>query len=290
MIIKKMNREIRKTNQAIRRLKKYFQSEDSVILAFVFGSRAKGNARETSDWDIAVYLKSKDYGELESKEAYPREDKIRSDVIKILDSDDIDLLVLNRARPQLVFNVLNSGTNLALKDRRLYLKLLIKTHYEAVDFPKFIYDFWLIRERSKSLSEEDRATLIEHLVFLENEFADLGSFQKMTWKEYQENHDMRRSLERLIENLIMASLDISKIILSSQKKEVPHTYTDTLKVFGEIYFDSYFADEFSKFAEFRNIVAHEYLDIRWSRIQNFMKEAPRFYEQFIKKVKQIIKK
>lgn len=278
-------------NKEIEKLKEYFKKENNVVLAFVFGSRAKDRESRISDWDIAVYLKSGKYGELESEtEKYPAEDKIRSDMIDILETDDVDTLVLNRARPQLVFNVLNSGIPLAIKDRRLYLKILLKTHYDSVDFPNFIYDFWLIRERSRSLSEEDRATLIEHLVFLENEFKDFGPFQKLAWKEYKDDHDRRRSLERLIENLIMASLDISKIILSSEKKEVPATYKDTLKTFGAIYFDSYFAEEFSKFAEFRNIVAHEYLDIRWNRIQIFMKEAPRFFEQFIKKVKEIVKR
>lgn len=150
--------------RAIQLLKEYFEKEPNIALAFLFGSRAKGRENKLSDWDIAVYFKPHQFGELETKEIYPKEEKIWSDVIRLLDTE-VDLLTLNRARPPLVFSVLRSGIPLALKDRRLYLKLLLKTHYEAVDFGKFVYDFWKIRERSASVSLEDRAILIEHLVF-----------------------------------------------------------------------------------------------------------------------------
>lgn len=59
---------------------------------------------------------------------------------------EVDFLVLNRARPSLVFSVLNSGIPLKIKDRKLYLKLLIKTHYEAIDYWRFTKEFFEIRE------------------------------------------------------------------------------------------------------------------------------------------------
>lgn len=272
--------------KAIQLLKEYFAKEPNITLAFLFGSRAKGRESKLSDWDIAVYFKPHQFGELETKETYPKEEKIWSDITRLLDAD-VDLLVLNRARPPLVFSVLRSGTPLALKNRGLYLNLLLKTHYEAVDFGNFVYDFWKIRERSASLSPEDRTTLIEHLIFLENEFHDVENFQKLTWKKYQEDRDQRRSVERWIENLVMTSLDIAKIILASEKKDVPQTYKETLGTFGGLYFDKEFAERFSQFAEFRNIIAHEYLDIRWDRIRNFILEAQKLYPNFINRVKEL---
>lgn len=38
-------------------LKKYFKENDFVVLAFLFGSRAKKLQRKISDWDIGVYFK-----------------------------------------------------------------------------------------------------------------------------------------------------------------------------------------------------------------------------------------
>jgi len=272
----------------IKLLKKYFKEEKSVILAFVFGSQAKGLTRKISDWDIGVYFKPKEYLELETERDYPGEEGMWSDLVDILETDNVDLVILNRARPELVFSILNSGIPVAIKDRELYLDLLCKTHYEAVDFRKFAFDFWKIGEKTESLSEEDRLRLLRRLRFLEKEWREFGKLRKLTWSEYQDNSNMRRSVERWIENLVMASLDIAKIILATGKELIPDSYRDTLKYFGVKYFNEEFAEKFSKFAELRNIVVHEYLDIKWKRIKKFIKEAERLFPVFIKKIKKIL--
>jgi len=272
----------------IKHLKEYFEKEPQVLMAFLFGSRAKNLAKESSDWDIGVYFKPKEYLELEKESDYPNEDKIWADLVDILQTD-VDFLVLNRARPALVFSILNSGLPLVVKDRRLYLKILCKTSYEAIDFWDFVYDFWKVRERARSLSPEERAILIEHLAFLETEFKDLEEFKNLTWDEYRRERFKRRNVERWVENLVMAPLDIAKISLASEKKEVPQTYKDTLKMLGLLYFDPSFAERFSQFAELRNIVVHEYLDMKWSKIKNFIKEAENLYPEFIDRIKRVIK-
>lgn len=272
----------------IQKLKHYFEKEPKVVLAFLFGSQAKGRERGISDWDIAVYFQPKEFGEIEVEEEYPNENRIWSDLTRILQSE-VDFLVLNRAKPSLVFSVLNAGSPLVVKDRKLYLTLLSKSHYEAVDFWNFIYDFWKIRERSLSLSAEDRGIILEQLIFLENEYEDIGKFRTLHWEEYVKDADIRRNVERWIENLVMVSLDIAKILLASGKKDVPHTYKDTLKRMGILYFDEYFAEHFAPFADLRNIIAHEYLDIRWNRIQHFIQEAQDLYPKFIARIKELVK-
>ena len=272
----------------IKLLREYFEKESEVSMAFLFGSQARNLAKQSSDWDIGVYFKPKEYLELEKEGDYPKEGRLYNDLVDILKAD-VDFLVLNRARPSLAFSILNSGFPLVVKDRKLYLRLLCKTSYEAIDFWDFVYDFWKIRERVKSLSPEDRAILIEHLAFLEDEFKDLEEFKKLTWDEYRKDRFKRRNVERWVENLVMASLDIAKITLASEKKEIPQTYKDTLKILGLLYFDSSFAERFSQFAELRNIVVHEYLDLKWGKIKNFVGEAENLYPEFIERIKKIIK-
>ncbi len=273
--------------EILEKLKGYFAGRDEVVMAFVFGSHAKGIARAVSDWDIAVYFKPYEYGELETGKDYEGESRIWGDVSHIV-KQDADFLVLNRARPQLVFSILNTGIPLAVKDRKLYLDLLLKTHYEAVDFWGFAKEFWQIRERSTSLTREDEASLVEHLTFLENELKDLEKFKNLTWHEYSQEGSKRRDVERWVENLVMASLDIAKIVLSSEKKELPQTYRETLKVFGALYINESFGEKIAQFAELRNIIAHEYLDIRWSRIQRFVDAVEELYKEFIPEVKKLL--
>ncbi|MEW6104103.1 MAG: HepT-like ribonuclease domain-containing protein [bacterium] len=275
-------------NKMISRLKGYFEKKENVVLAFLFGSQAKGLSRRVSDWDIGVYFKPYTYMELETERDYPDEKGMWGDLVDILKTDDVDLLVLNRARPSLVFSVLNSGVPLKIDDKKLYLRLLCKTSYEAIDYWNFVSDFFRIREASASLTQENKAILIETLIFLENEFGDIEKFKGFTWEEYSNDRSKRRDVERWIENIVMASLDIAKIILASEKKRLPNAYKETLEQFGLFYFEEEFAKRLSSFAALRNIVVHEYLDINWMRIKDFIKNGEELYPRFIEKVKEFI--
>lgn len=117
----------------------------------------------------------------------------------------------------------------------------------------------------------------------------MEEFKKLTWDEYRKDRFKRRNAERWVENLVMSSLDIAKVVLASEKKEVPETYKDTLKIFALLYFNFSFAERFSQFAELRNIVVHAYLDVKWGKIKNFIKEAESLYPEFIEGIKKIIK-
>ncbi|MBI2100943.1 MAG: nucleotidyltransferase domain-containing protein [Candidatus Vogelbacteria bacterium] len=277
-----MNKEI------LEKLKTYFENRDEVVMAFLFGSRAEGRARNDSDWDIGVYFRPKTKGELETKERYTGESEISGEVARLLGAET-DVVVLNRARPSLVFDVLNSGKILANKDETLYLELLSKTHYEAVDYWNFVKEFWDIRQQAASLTPKARAFLAEHLTFLENEFADFPKFQNLSWKEYQENRSQRREIERWVENVVMSLIDIAKVILASEKKDVPQTYNETIKRFAISFTDEKAAEKLAEFAELRNLVVHEYLDLRFARIKRFIEEAETQLPPIIEKIKEIIK-
>jgi len=274
--------------QKIEALAQYFQKESSVVLAFLFGSRARGCEREISDWDIAVYFKPEEYLEIETEKQYPGENGIWSDLVDLLETDDVDFSVLNRVRASLVYNVLRTGTVLVIKDRRLYLDLLCKVSYEAVEWWDFVSDFWKISQKAKSLPPEERARVLEYLRFLENEFSEVEQIKSFSWQDYIQDSFKRKIIERWVENLVMSALDIAKVILASEKKEIPQTYKDTLKIFGALYVDPAFGEKFSEFASLRNILAHEYVDIKWRRIKNFIDQAEKLYPVFLKKIKEIV--
>ena len=271
----------------IEALTQYFQKESSVVLAFLFGSRAKGSDGEISDWDIAAYFKSKEYLEIETEREYPGENKIWSDLIDLLETDNVDFVVLNRARQSLVYNVLRTGTSLIIRDRRLYLDLLCKVSYEAVEWWDFVSDFWRISQKAQSLPPEERTRVLEYLRFLENEFSEMEQIKGFSWQDYIQDSFKRKVIERWVENLVMSALDIAKIVLASEKREIPQTYKDTLKIFGALYVEPSFGEKFSEFASLRNILVHEYLDIKWRRIRNFIDQAERLYPIFIKKIKEM---
>jgi uncharacterized protein YutE (UPF0331/DUF86 family) len=72
-------------------------------------------------------------------------------------------------------------------------------------------------------------------------------------------------------------------------KGIPQTYRETLLRFTIGFLEEDTAKRFSQFAELRNILAHEYLDIKWNKITKFIEDAFKLYPPFIEKTKEFIK-
>ena len=127
--------------------------------------------------------------------------------------------------------------------------------------------------------------------FLENELKDYNMFKSLSWKEYNEERTKRRDVERWIENIINSSIDISKIILTSEDKAVPDTYKAIVKNLSLI--PGFSAENMEKLVEWvglRNIISHEYLDVRWTSIKRFISETEPLYKDLLDKTKAYLKK
>lgn len=270
-------------------LRKYFLGRHDISMAFIFGSYAKGMEISESDFDVAVYFNPKEMRvEWLEDQRYPEENQIGLDVERLI-GIDIDLVVLNRVRPTVAFEILKTGIPLVIKDRKLYLEFYLIISQEAEDFREFIKDYWLTYQRSKSLSEEERAELIERIQFLDSEIREFTDYRNLTLKVYKEDKFQRRNIERWIETLAMALIDVGKIILASEGRKMPSTYTEVLLDLCLLTgFDEEGGKEFAQFAKLRNILGHEYLDIRFEKIRNFIGGAESGYKRILEFVKSIV--
>ncbi|MBI5207062.1 MAG: DUF86 domain-containing protein [Candidatus Firestonebacteria bacterium] len=71
-----------------------------------------------------------------------------------------------------------------------------------------------------------------------------------------------------------------------EDRRIPQTYKEILKELGATkYFDEEFGDNISQWAGLRNILAHEYIDIRWDSIKKFLQSAEPVYKQLVSKIK-----
>ena len=141
------------------------------------------------------------------------------------------------------------------------------------------------------MQREIKLRLIKHANFLESELQDFPSFRALLWEEYQKERSKRRDVERWIENIINSSIDISKIILVSESIPAPDTYKELVASISLVPgFDKERMAALSDWVRFRNIIAHEYLDIRWASIKKFIEEAEPLYKNFLKDVKEYLEK
>ena len=140
--------------------------------------------------------------------------------------------------------------------------------------------------------QSDRSKLIPHVDYLEKELPFLSEYKKeIDWKVYELQRSKRLEIERWVENLINATLDISKMVLTIMGDEIPETSREVLfKVGSHIYAKEEEAETFSELAKIRNTLAHRYLDLRWNDIKRFLEIAPTLYSQFISFVKREMEK
>ena len=102
---------------------------EAIIFAYIFGSYAKGNVREDSDIDIAIYLKDSigTYAYLDMKmelsEALKRE---------------VDLVILNDSTPLLKYEIYKKNILLFTHDESIENRYKVKTLFEYDDMKRYL--------------------------------------------------------------------------------------------------------------------------------------------------------
>jgi len=140
------------------------------------------------------------------------------------------------------------------------------------------------------LRQEDRGRFIPYIDYIEKELDFLGKYEsEVDWKVYQRDRSRRLEVERWVECLINATLDVSKMFLASEGEVVPETSREVLyRIAAFIFEKERDAETFSELARIRNTLAHHYLDIRWQDIKRFFKIATELYPPFLQYLKHTI--
>lgn len=124
--------------EIISKLKTFFEGEESIKMAFLFGSAAKGRQTLESDVDVAVWF-GQEY-------TLDDVDKLQGKIMDLLHRDNVDLIVLNQARPTIAWAAMR-GKPLVIRDYRLYLRKMLDFSAEAEDFREFTFDLWRLRRK-----------------------------------------------------------------------------------------------------------------------------------------------
>ncbi|QGP92765.1 hypothetical protein MGLY_21550 [Neomoorella glycerini] len=137
------------------------------------------------------------------------------------------------------------------------------------------------------ITDEQVISIVRRLRFIATELEDIKAYAQMDYFQYQSDRKSRRDVERIIENLINAALDIAKILIAGEDLEVPETYRQAFIQLGEAgIIDKELALALAEKARTRNILAHQYLDIKWELIKDFLATGIANMEQFKQQVEQ----
>ena len=111
----------------------YLQSRTDILFAYLFGSFARDKHFPLSDVDIAVYFK-------EPSDVQEKKMEILGTLTDILQTDEIDLVVLNRAPLPLRMKILENKK--VVVDREPFLR----HHYESLTMREY-FDFSILEKQ-----------------------------------------------------------------------------------------------------------------------------------------------
>lgn len=137
-----------------------------------------------------------------------------------------------------------------------------------------------------TLDRAQKESLIRRISFIEAELADLGEFANIDYLTYSSNRKSGRNIERILENVLNASTDIAKVLIAGEKLELPSSYREVFLKLGEAkLLDLRLAQNLADLARVRNILSHQYLDIKWQTIRDFLDNGKQTVETFLEIVK-----
>ena len=126
--------------------------------------------------------------------------------------------------------------------------------------PDFRYALGRIPETVAFISEEIRE--------FDTDYAD------KTWKEYRDDRKLQKLMDRTVENILTALVEVCGTILTQEGTAV-ESYAEALGRSGKLFgFTHEEEQRLEKLAIQRNRLAHRYLDFRWQAVSLFSRERP----------------
>lgn len=262
-------REMNRLNELQRDISVALEPFGEIAFAVLFGSAAFGRLRPDSDIDVAVYAASGRHLEIETDRELANEGKIQLAVERET-GRNVDLLMLNRAPAIVCASAVTTGIAILVRDESVYSRYRLAVTNVAIDFLETEQEWRAIRARSASLSPQDRTRLQRILAFMDDELQDTAVFSDLTRTRYERDRSVRRNLDRWVEILINGTIDIAKIVQASENIPVPQTYAQILNLLPSVSGFASVPEEIRDLAPLRNVMAHEYLDLRFTRLRRFI--------------------
>jgi uncharacterized protein YutE (UPF0331/DUF86 family) len=115
-----------------------------------------------------------------------------------------------------------------------------------------------------------RGRIIESIQFISEEIrAFEQEYSGKTWKEYQEDRKLQKLMDRTVENVLTAFIEICGTFLTEEGIAV-ESYGDALKKCAQVLgFSEGEQEGLFKLAVQGNRLAHRYLNFRWQAIKTF---------------------
>ena len=123
-------------DELIAKLKRVLEAHGDIIVAYLFGSAARGELRPSSDVDVAI-LVSKDATSTTVPTLKSLQVGLQADLHEAAHRP-VDLVILNQASPDLVHRILRDGVLLVERDRSARIRFEVRSRNDYFDVLPFL--------------------------------------------------------------------------------------------------------------------------------------------------------
>jgi uncharacterized protein YutE (UPF0331/DUF86 family) len=115
-----------------------------------------------------------------------------------------------------------------------------------------------------------KGRILDSIRFISEEMHEFEEeYTGKTWREYQEDRKLQKLMDRTVENILTALIEVCGTFLT-EKGIAVESYGDALKKSGEVLgFSESEQEDLFKLALQRNRLTHRYLNFRWQAIKAY---------------------
>lgn len=112
---------------------------------------------------------------------------------------------------------------------------------------------------------------MESLAYITKEMDEFeAEYVSKTWQDYASDTKLQKLIDRTLENILTAFIEVSGVILTEQNI-LAESYMDVMRKIGGFFnFNEEEIDIIGKFAIQRNRLAHRYLNFRWQVVKFYI--------------------
>lgn len=117
---------------------------------------------------------------------------------------------------------------------------------------------------------------------IQNELKDLEKYRKLSFDQLAKDHSIHKTIERTIEIIVNAAIDINQhIIVASGKGELPFDFKQSFLILSDL--DIYprdFAGKIGNSVGLRNILVHEYEKLDEQKFYDSIEDCYKDYTKY----------
>jgi len=118
-----------------------------------------------------------------------------------------------------------------------------------------------------------KGRIFESIQFIPREIEEFQrEYAQKTWKDYQEDTKLQKLMDRTVENILTALIEVCGTVLA-ERGMAAENYGEVLKETAKLLgFSSSEQENLAKLAIQRNRLVHRYLDFRWQAIKMYQEQ------------------